>query len=136
MRAENLQDKTSQLSKLNWFQECIILNVRWLQYGYTFEIDFNMIWDENGKLRQDINETKLVTLNMIGVQEIFFNNSFSYSQLKNPEKMNWGMNEISRISVELMDNEAHLELQFYRLRIHWEQSRAITIKCLDFEVVL
>ncbi len=133
MKSKNLQQISNILDNLNWLEECIILDVRWLQYGYAFEIDFNIIWDESKHLRHDINEIKLVTLRMLGVQRILFNHSFNDGQLEHPEKMNWGINEISRISVKEAANNISSQWHYYEFRIHWEQQRAISIQCLDLE---
>lgn len=136
MKAKSIQDISSQLTNLNWLQECIILEIRWLNYGYLLEIDFNTIWDIDGNLRSNLDETKLITLKMAGVQRILFNHSFSNDQLQNPQLMNWGMNEISRISVELShDLSKETGWQFYHFHIHWEQKRAINIICLDLEII-
>ena len=137
MSPKNLQAVFNRLDSINWLQECIIIDVRWLQYGYIFEIDFNNIWANHNKIRANLEQIDLVTVRMKGVQKITFIHAFNKSNLENPQKMNWGKNEISRMKVEESNktNDAFSEqTNYYVVQFRWETKRVIEVLCLEFDI--
>jgi hypothetical protein len=133
----------------NRFQECIIVEMRLLDYQTTLELIFDYIWAPDGTIRPNLDAEERVRLQFRLVQEIHITNALNDSQLREPEMMNWGMNEVAW--VEIKDDEAYLKKYnnyshgFHHAEILWEgdkvlrrageKTRRIDVVFADLEIV-
>jgi hypothetical protein len=77
-----MNDIKKTLEKYHNFQECIIREIHWLDYGLTYELKFNYIWDASGNVRKNLDTDVPITLRFNLVQEFHFNHfGFNSPQL-------------------------------------------------------
>lgn len=116
----DLPEMQAALAYYDWFDQCLVQDVRWDRFGTTIHIDFDYIWDEGGasggQLRSDF---KLVTVSLIGVQELIVRNALTEMLLAH---LNWSFSEISLVRLEQVSKEAYPGMpgQPYRLQFPWE----------------
>ena len=129
------------LDKYQTLGECVILNINWLHYGTTIELVFDYVWDDDGKIRTDLEQEDRITLRFRLVQEFHLKNALNSSMVLEPQEMNWGINEIARI--KLVENEnmlrpyASLPKEFHHIAILWERGdqRRIDIVFSEFDII-
>lgn len=135
------EEISNTLEKLNYLSECIIQDIRWLNFGLAIEFDFNYVWDSQGKIRDNLEESLIVSVRFVFVQEFNFRGGLNDSILLNPDYVNWGLNEIA--AVKLVDDKARLAtyslypVPFHLAVITWEgigDKRQIDIVFSEFEV--
>lgn len=116
------------------FAECIIEEFLLTDYGTTFEVAINYIWDATGKLRSNIDEPQTIVLRFKLIQELHINNALTGQMLRHPEDINWGLNEIARIKLVSDTVEAGSEYSFIHLVFVWEGDRRMEVIFSEFEV--
>lgn len=127
------------LSQYNRFEECIIREIKWLDYGLTYEVIFDYIWDEEGKIRKNLDVDLRVSIRFNLVQEFHFNSNLDKHMVLHSENINWGINDISLIQVAensaSLEKYADLPIPFYHIEIRWEDARRIDIICAGIEIL-
>jgi len=121
------------------FDDCILLSIKWTDFGNTLELTFDYIWDENGKLRHNLNEEEPIVLRFKLVQEFNFKSGLNKSMVLEPEQINWGINEISCIrlleSSDMLKQYESLPKGFHHVGIFWEFDRQIDIIFSEMEII-
>jgi len=121
------------------FQECILLDIKWFKNGTPVELKFDYIWDADGKIRKNLNEEKPIIIRFGLVQEFFFKSALNQAMIREPQEINWGINEISCIKfVEKSDSLKKykgFQVPFYHVQVLWENERQIDIICSIIEIV-
>ena len=135
MRTTESIDIQKFLIEHKGFAECIIEEFRLTDYGTTFEVALNYIWDATGQLRSNIDEPQRIVLRFRLFQELKINNSLNEQMLRHPEDINWGLNEIACIKLVGDKVEAGAEHSFIQLAFVWEGNRRIDVVFLEFEVI-
>lgn len=117
------------LVRYGWFQECLLKDIRWDRFGTTIHLDFDYIWDgggpEAGRIRD---EPRRITLSLLGVQELKIHNALTAAILAHPERLDWGISEISRVRLEPAPdtgNAAESKGGPHNLVVEWESERRI-----------
>ena len=129
------------LTKYNHFEDCILLDVRWKQWGYSLELVFNYIWNEKGVIRGnlDIAEERVV-VRFSAVQEFLVRNQWNDSLLTEPDLMNWGSGEVSLIRLEnsesLLEKYGSRPVPFYHAAILWESERRMDVVFSELEIII
>jgi len=89
----------ARLKDFNSFQECIVERVEFSRFRTRLEIVINYIWDDGGRVRTDIDERQvLYRLTFDPVFEVRFVSGLTAYQSSHLDELNWGLNEISRIT--------------------------------------
>ena len=135
MRISEFKDIEKFLTEHHVFGECIIEEFRLIEYGTTFEVAINYIWDVTGELRPNIDVPEIIVLRLRSVQELHINNALTQEMLRHPEDINWGLNEIAGIKLVSDTVEADSEHSFIHLAFVWEGDRRIDVIFSQFEVV-
>lgn len=119
------------LNKYNNFQECILENINFCDFGTTVSLTFNYIWDENKLIRKDLDKSKLIILTFNQIQEFHLENGLTEFIINSPSKINWGINEISLIRLnersQLLDKYNFSNVKFHHISILWESKRQLNI---------
>lgn len=115
------------LSEWNSFEECLLHDVRPVQFGYGLKVDINYVWGESGTIRPDILERPvLVSLYLMGVQRLEFTGALSAAMLAVPEQIKWGLTEIAYVR--------RFDLpELLGLAIEWEGQRQLKVEFTDFQ---
>jgi hypothetical protein len=134
MRTSESKNIEKFLIEHRGFAECIIEEFLLTDYGTTFEVAINYIWDTTGELRSNIDEPQTIVLRFRLVQELRINNALTEQMLRHPQDINWGLNEIAGIKIVSNAVEAGSEHSFIHLAFVWEGDRRIEVIFSEFEV--
>jgi hypothetical protein len=114
------------LERCNSFEECLLHDVRLVQYGFSAEVAFNVIWDDRGRIRDGILENpRLVTLELEGVAALRLVGGLSPAM--DPAAIDWGLSEVALVErYEIPDGIG--------IRVLWEGERCLEIECREVTV--
>jgi hypothetical protein len=94
-----------KLRRWKFLEECILWEYRSTRFGYGLDLTFNYIWDENGRIPDDILENpRLLIFNLFGVHSLQFSSEDGLGPEMDPGMINWGYGEVAR--VEAFDSPA------------------------------
>ncbi len=129
----DLDDLREAVSSFHNFAECLLHDVSWFRFGTEVHLVFNVIWDAAGQVRSDVLEhPRLVELRLYGVQDLEVRNHLTPGMLDRPELVNWGLSEVSRLSIaecDLGDREGVL------VEVFWQGPRSIRGKAASAELI-
>lgn len=114
----------SQLRKYSNFEECVITNIAWEDFGTAIAITFDYIWKANGRIRGDNEDRVLVTLRFKVLQEFMMYNQLRPALLNDLSNLNWSFAEISQLVVQDDERSAkyvHPKFSFHHGMIQWEE---------------
>ena len=97
---KGLEEIEGMLRQYSSFQECVVTDFTWRHFGTTFDVTLDYRWRPDGTVRPDEGPLLLVTLSFARVQELRIRNALNASMLANPERLSWGLNEISLLVIE------------------------------------
>ena len=139
MMISKLEKLRMRLHEYYDFEECIIEDVRWREYGSVIDLVFLYIWDEEHRVRKDIDSGPRIILRFSLVQEWHLYNALNSSMLENPECLNWGLSEVACVRIgearEFTSAYKSSPRSFYHAVIHWEGERRIDIIFRDLEII-
>ena len=120
------------------FSECIIEELVLKDYGTTLEVVFNYVWTDSGELLPNLNEPNDVVLRFHLVQQLQICNALTASMLRNPESINWGLNEVALLKV-INDHASQADETSSPPLTHvaflWEGDRRIDVVFVELEVI-
>lgn len=121
------------------FSECVIETIGFEHFGTTLAIRMDYIYDSNGNIRRNLDEPNIITFAFKVVQEVHIYNGLNEIQSSNPELLNWGFNEVSRVILvedsKLLENYRGLSMPFFHVSFQWEGKKShIEIVFSEFEV--
>jgi hypothetical protein len=130
MRATDLDRLHGTLRRFDFFEEWLLHDVRAVLFGYGIDLTLNSVRDERGRMRTDVLERPiLVTLRLKGVETLNFVGGLTAAMRANPEHLDWGLTEISRI-------EARESAQGLSLSVSWENNRRLDVEFSTWELLL
>jgi hypothetical protein len=138
MRTSNRKEIEAFLNEHKDFSECIIEELALKDYGTTLDVVFNYIWTDTGEVRPNLNERNAIVLRFRLVQELHINNALNSSMLRNPESINWGLNEVALVQLVKDDSASQTSnpppAALNHLALLWEGERRIDIVFSELEV--
>jgi len=121
------------------FEKCLLVSIKWLEFGKTIELIFDYIWDDEGNLRNNLDKEEFIVLRFKLVQEFHFKSGLNSSMVLEPEQINWGINEISCIRLvensDILKQYDSLPKQSYHVEIMWEGDRHIDVIFSEMEII-
>ncbi len=120
------------------FGECILLDMRWKQWGFSLELVFNYIWKERDVVRDDLDVEERVIIRFSAVQEFHASYEWNDHILSKPDVIDWGSAEVSQVRLE--DGEAFLgkyhsrPVSFHHVAVRWESERRMDIVFSALEI--
>ncbi len=130
----------SLLASYRNFQECVLLDIKWLHYGTTIELTFDYSWNKQGKIRENLNEKEPIVMSFKLVQEFHLTNALNESMVLDPYRINWGINEVAAIRLEehstMLKPYEELPKEFQHIAILWERGnmRRIDVVFSELEI--
>ena len=134
MRTSEPREVETWLAKHQGFSECIIERLVLSDYGTTFEVVINYIWDGTGRLRSDLDESRRITLRFLLVQELRINNALTRQMLAAPENINWGLNEVALVMLVEKPDQIRSDPSFIHVAFLWEGARRIDVVFAELDV--
>jgi hypothetical protein len=125
--ASDRESLDEELGRWRSFEECLFHDIRIFKYGFGFDLIFNVIRTNGAVRMQALSMPALVTCRLLGVESISFVGGLTDAMKADPERINWGLSEISR--VEQIDVPSRLGLS-----VLWEGPRRLDAEFLGFEV--
>lgn len=87
-----------KLSRWRFLEECILWEYRSTRFGYGLDLSFNYVWDENGRIPDDILENpRLIVFNLFGIYSLKFSSGNRPDADTDPGMINWGYGEVARV---------------------------------------
>jgi len=133
-------DPTSEIERVlgryEDFSECVVDAVQWSRGGTHIEVSIDYRWNADGTVRRAADDRILVRLQFGRVQEIEVRNRLNGVQLDEPERLDWGISEISRLVIgETARSRAYARehTRFYEASFQRESGVCITIVFADFD---
>jgi hypothetical protein len=112
-------------------QECLLVDMCLVHYGFGVQLVFNYIWGEDGRVREDVEANPvLVTFRLLGVRSLSLKGGLTDAMVSEPELINWGLSEVAMVRSALTaDGELSMSVQ-------WEGDRRIDIEFVAFDVLM
>ena len=128
VRAQSTAHAADLLSRWRNFQECLLLMFRSADNTYSVELEFDYVWDADGRIRKDLDETQsVVTLRLIGVDELRFSGALTDGMKESPEQIDWGLSEVAGVTVSSGPAP-------FKVDVAWERQRSLTVLCQALEL--
>ena len=116
------------LARWHDLQECLLVEVRLTEHLYTAELVFDHMWESYGRVRPDLGEgQELVTVRLVGVEELRFVGALNDVQRDRPDEIDWGMSEVALVRAVERDGLLGIE-------VRWESERRIEAAFVSADV--
>jgi hypothetical protein len=126
------------LEKYHNFDECVLVDIDWRDYGLTVDLAFNYIWQENGTIRANLDAEEIVILRFKLVQELHVIGALNEAKITQPEAVDWGINTVALVKMEekeeFLNKYRNFSIPFHHVAVRWEYERRIDIVFSDLEV--
>lgn len=122
------------------FEECLLTDVRWVDFGMTIDLCVNYIWDGSGVRARISEDPHPIVLRARKVQELNVRNSITSAIAREPDRVNWGISEFAQI-VLLGDSPAARRYSdvgdgvYHHLVVEWEGARRIDVVMASLEIL-
>lgn len=123
---EKMSEIANRLEEYNNLQECIIEDFSLYDFGTSISISFNYIWANKKEIRKNLDEKHIVTIKFLLINEFLIENNLPQALIDTPSLINWGLNEISRITILGISRD-----NFFTAEIVWETKRKVIIEFKD-----
>ena len=139
MKLSQFSEIESAFKRYRNLQECVLLEVNYRNYGLLVEFVFNYIWTEDGKIRRTLEEPERLHLRFELVQEFHLKGALNEAMCTEPERVNWGINEVW--AVKIVDHEDFLHpykslpVPFHHVSVSWTGDRRIDIVFSTLEII-
>jgi len=100
----------AQLHAYRDFDECVVLELRWLWWGTSLAIDVDYIWHDDGTVRSREDDRRVVSIQFFGVSEVRIVNDLTDSMVTETSSLTWGSGEIACLRIEQADPPARSRL--------------------------
>jgi hypothetical protein len=90
----------AQLHAYRDFDECIVLDLRWLDWGTSLVLDLDFVWRDDGTVRSQEENRRVVSIRFFGVSEVHVVNDLTDAQLGEEQSLGWSVGEIACLRVE------------------------------------
>jgi hypothetical protein len=118
------------LQQRNFFEECLLSDVRPIKFGYGIDLVINDVWDAEGCRRSDIIERPLLTtIRLLGVDFLRFTGALTSAMKEDPEQIDWGLTEIAMVE------PFEPETMPLGLSVKWEGRRRLDIQFSSFRML-
>ncbi len=119
MKLTDAEEIRSALGRYQNLSECIVEEIAFRHYGTTIEIFLNYIWTKVSSVRPNLDNLDIVCVTLSIVQEMRLQNSLNEAMCREPNRLNWGFNEVSLIVLEdnheMLAHYSHLGIPLHHM---------------------
>lgn len=127
MSDTNTESVSEWLHRWRNLEECLVHEVQISPDLYQVVITFNYVWDASGAVRERVlEEPVLLTLRLIGLEQIRFVGALTEGMKQHPDRINWGLTEVAGVRVHQHDG-------LVELTVEWESDRRLDVQCMTIE---
>lgn len=90
----------AQLHAYRDFDECVVLDVQWLDWGTSLKVDVDFVWRDDGSVRSQEDNRRIVSIRFVGVSEMRLVNDLADAMVGEDASPGWGLGEIACLRVE------------------------------------
>lgn len=131
MTVTEIQDALGQVQDL---AECLLVDVRWTQFGFGVDLVFNYVWESDGALRPEVEtDPHLVTISTVGVARLCLDGHINPAMFETPGEVGWGLSEVAGVRVEPHDVFGGAGVL---VGVFWESGRSLSVEALEASISL
>lgn len=90
----------AQLHAYRDFDECVVLALEWLDWGTVLVVDLDFVWRDDGSIRTQSDDRRIVSIRFFGVSELSVLNDLTDAMVHGDAFKGWGLGEIACLRVE------------------------------------
>jgi hypothetical protein len=118
----------ADLARWRYLEECLLQDMRLIDFGSGLELIFNYIWGDDGNVREDaLDRVVPVTFTLSGVESLRLVGALTDAMRSDPDCIDWGLSEVARVVP--FDSSVGLGLS-----IRWEGRRRIDIEFVKYRL--
>ena len=119
------------------FSECIVTGIVLENFGTTVKVLLDYIWNADGTVKGESDESIEVTLTFRLLQDLDIRNRLGPENLVDPSSINWSHSEVALVEVRADERSQvydSADIPFFHCTLWWEQHPWIEIiaASLDF----
>jgi hypothetical protein len=126
------EEASLMLARFGYFEECFLEAVEWLNFGTVLNLVFDVVRDEFGQLRPDLDVPWHVGCRMVGLMNIDLDNQLSPVLLDDLDAIDFWRSEITFAEL----SEVHLgDRTGVKLRVHGGSQRELNVVSASISIV-
>jgi hypothetical protein len=90
----------AQLHAYRDFDECVVIDLQWLDWGTSVKVDVDFVWRDDGDIRTKQDNRRVVSIRFFGVSEVHVVDDLTDMMINDEALLNWGHGEISLLTIE------------------------------------
>jgi hypothetical protein len=90
----------AQLHAYRDFDECVVLDLKWFDWLTSLQVDLDFIWQDNGRVRTQLDDRRIVSIRFFGVSELRVIADLADEMVGDDSLLGWGFGEIACLRVE------------------------------------
>lgn len=127
MSSASAETTSEWLRRWRNLEECLLHEIRISPDLYEVVLKFNYVWGTDGLVRDRVlEEPVLLTLRLIGVEELGFVGALTDGMKQHPERIDWGLTEVAAVRARPRDGQTELSVE-------WESERRLVVRCLTIK---
>ncbi len=100
----------AQLHAHRDFDECVVVDVRWLDWGTALKVDLDFVWHDDGSIRSERDNRRIVSIHFAGVSALNLLNDLTDAMATPGAPKGWSFGEIACLRVEHSTRQASARL--------------------------
>lgn len=89
----------AQLHAYRDFDECVVLDIRWRNWGTSLDVDLDFVWRDDGAIRSQEEDRRIVSIRFLGVSEVHLVNDLTDAMVGGGALLGWSIGEIACLRV-------------------------------------
>jgi hypothetical protein len=114
------------LARYRNLEECILTEVRWLDWGSSLECCFDYIWADEEEAVLPESEFRHIVVRFEGVQELRLVGGLTDTMIRHPKGVNWGLGEIAVARSQPADITGG-DVPLHHVTFLWEGERRLDV---------
>lgn len=109
MRVDTVERISRWLEQSGGLFEALLTELRLVNHGYSVRVEFSVVVDRAGHVLDDPLD---VGFDLDGVRRLTLEGGLTSAMLEHPERINWGLSEVSQVRVASCDDGIRFEARW------------------------